>query len=259
MQSALAKLSRLAADTDCRPSTASESPTSPHVPGRKRSRVSDAGKDRGLARAPDHNRGSTVNDDVGESGAACNSNVSTSATSETAGTRGGGKGKRRRSSGGGCLSSTGDCDPSPVVHDHTVGPGVEGVARGGGGSASPETAPPRDGVALSEEVVRLEEELVSLKALASRSKGLFEWVDGPLVIAMRKGELLLLDELSLAEDAVLERLNSVLEPGRSITLAEKGGERSSGGQGAAETVVAASGFRWVVILLHMVSGAFCPE
>jgi hypothetical protein len=31
-------------------------------------------------------------------------------------------------------------------------------------------------------------------------------------------------KISLAEDAVLERLNSVLEPGRSLTLAEKGGE-----------------------------------
>lgn len=89
----------------------------------------------------------------------------------------------------------------------------------------------------------LEAELVSLKALAVRSKGLFEWVDGPLVTAMRNGELILLDELSLAEDAVLERLNSVLEPGRSITLAEKGGEGASGGQGAAQTVVAAQGFR----------------
>ncbi|CAN0440496.1 unnamed protein product, partial [Ectocarpus sp. 13 AM-2016] len=88
----------------------------------------------------------------------------------------------------------------------------------------------------------LELELVSLKALAVRTKGLFEWVDGPLVTAMRKGELILLDELSLAEDAVLERLNSVLEPGRSITLAEKGGEGSVGGQGSAETVVAAPGF-----------------
>jgi len=41
---------------------------------------------------------------------------------------------------------------------------------------------------------------------------------------MRKGQLLLLDEMSLAEDAVLERLNSVLEPSRTLTLAEKGGD-----------------------------------
>lgn len=93
------------------------------------------------------------------------------------------------------------------------------------------------------ELSALEAEQASLKALAARTKGLFEWVDGPLVTAMRNGEMLLLDELSLAEDAVLERLNSVLEPGRSITLAEKGGEGTAGGQGAAETVVAAPGFR----------------
>ncbi|CAM9204860.1 unnamed protein product, partial [Laminaria digitata] len=89
----------------------------------------------------------------------------------------------------------------------------------------------------------LEEELRALLDLAARTKGLFEWVDGPLVTAMRKGEMILLDELSLAEDAVLERLNSVLEPGRSITLAERGGQSDAGGHGASETVVAAPGFR----------------
>ncbi|WVW78385.1 hypothetical protein I302_100339 [Kwoniella bestiolae CBS 10118] len=52
---------------------------------------------------------------------------------------------------------------------------------------------------------------------------LFEWSDGPLVHAMTSGDLLLLDEVSLADDSVLERLNSVLEPGRTLVLAEKGG------------------------------------
>jgi len=32
-------------------------------------------------------------------------------------------------------------------------------------------------------------------------------VDGPLINAMRNGDILLIDELNLAEDAVLERLN----------------------------------------------------
>jgi midasin len=32
---------------------------------------------------------------------------------------------------------------------------------------------------------------------------------------------MLLDEIALAEDAVLERLNSVLESGRTLLLAEK--------------------------------------
>ncbi|KAK6341246.1 hypothetical protein TWF696_008332 [Orbilia brochopaga] len=43
-----------------------------------------------------------------------------------------------------------------------------------------------------------------------------------LVGAMKNGDLFLLDEISLAEDSVLERLNSVLEPEREIFLAEKG-------------------------------------
>jgi midasin (ATPase involved in ribosome maturation) len=36
---------------------------------------------------------------------------------------------------------------------------------------------------------------------------LFRWHDGPLVQAMREGSFILLDEISLADDAVLERLN----------------------------------------------------
>lgn len=42
------------------------------------------------------------------------------------------------------------------------------------------------------------------------------WQDGPLVEAMKKGELFLVDEISLADDSVLERLNSVLEPERKL-------------------------------------------
>ena len=54
--------------------------------------------------------------------------------------------------------------------------------------------------------------------------------------AMREGSFLLLDEISLADDAVLERLNSVLEPGRKLTLAEKGGD-------VVEEIVAHPNFR----------------
>ncbi|CDS41244.1 midasin [Echinococcus multilocularis] len=53
---------------------------------------------------------------------------------------------------------------------------------------------------------------------------LFEWVDGPLVVAMLRGESFLLDEISLADDAVLERLNSLLEPERRLCLAERYGD-----------------------------------
>ncbi|XP_015604930.1 midasin [Cephus cinctus] len=51
---------------------------------------------------------------------------------------------------------------------------------------------------------------------------LFEWVDGPLIESMQKGGIFLADEISLADDSVLERLNSLLEPERSLLLAEKG-------------------------------------
>ena len=54
-------------------------------------------------------------------------------------------------------------------------------------------------------------------------QSIFDWHDGPLIQAMLGGDLFLLDEISLADDSVLERLNSVLEPGRTIVLAEKGG------------------------------------
>ncbi|KAI1129610.1 hypothetical protein F5Y10DRAFT_290837 [Nemania abortiva] len=59
-----------------------------------------------------------------------------------------------------------------------------------------------------------------------KSKALFEWADGSLVQAMRCGQYFLLDEISLADDSVLERLNSVLEPQRTILLAEKGIDNS---------------------------------
>ncbi|KAJ3237861.1 hypothetical protein HDU81_008770 [Chytriomyces hyalinus] len=61
-----------------------------------------------------------------------------------------------------------------------------------------------------------------IEFLLSQSKKLFEWSDGPLVQAMRVGEAFLLDEISLADDSVLERLNSVLESERLLVLAERG-------------------------------------
>jgi midasin len=61
-----------------------------------------------------------------------------------------------------------------------------------------------------------------IESLGKSYTALFEWSDGPLVKAMKSGDMMLLDEMSLAEDAVLERLNSVLEPSRTLVLAEKG-------------------------------------
>ncbi|KAJ1918233.1 AAA ATPase midasin [Tieghemiomyces parasiticus] len=62
-----------------------------------------------------------------------------------------------------------------------------------------------------------------LRDLHARAGALFEWRDGPLVQALRQGHLFLLDEIALADDSVLERLNSVLEPGCTLALAERGG------------------------------------
>ncbi|KAM4771043.1 midasin [Rhinophrynus dorsalis] len=53
---------------------------------------------------------------------------------------------------------------------------------------------------------------------------LFEWHDGPLVLAMKEDGFFLMDEISLADDSVLERLNSVLEVEKTLVLAEKGSE-----------------------------------
>ncbi|PMD41018.1 P-loop containing nucleoside triphosphate hydrolase protein, partial [Hyaloscypha variabilis F] len=66
----------------------------------------------------------------------------------------------------------------------------------------------------------------NIEANLGKSKALFEWSDGSLVQAMREGQFFLLDEISLADDSVLERLNSVLETQRTILLAEKGVENS---------------------------------
>ncbi len=56
--------------------------------------------------------------------------------------------------------------------------------------------------------------------------GLFEaqkkarWVDGPIVKAMRRGEVLLLDEVNLAKPEVLERLNSLFDNSKNLILTE---------------------------------------
>ena len=43
---------------------------------------------------------------------------------------------------------------------------------------------------------------------------------------MKYGGVILIDEISLAQDSVLERLNSVLEADRKILLSEKGDSSS---------------------------------
>ena len=75
---------------------------------------------------------------------------------------------------------------------------------------------------------------------------LFEWVDGPLVEQMKTGNALLIDEISLADDSVLERLNSVLERERTLFLAEKGTiENGSEGGAVAEVLKPTKGFQFI--------------
>ena len=76
-----------------------------------------------------------------------------------------------------------------------------------------------------EKPVKLSDETrISIEQAKIRTNALFEWADGSLVHAMKYGQYFLLDEISLADDSVLERLNSVLEPSRTLYLAEKGSE-----------------------------------
>ncbi|KAJ4717838.1 Midasin [Melia azedarach] len=69
----------------------------------------------------------------------------------------------------------------------------------------------------------LKQLMLDVTQLHQRWQTIFIWHDGPLVEAMKDGSLFLMDEISLADDSVLERLNSVLEPERKLSLAEKGG------------------------------------
>ncbi|KAH9065293.1 midasin [Lactarius vividus] len=82
-----------------------------------------------------------------------------------------------------------------------------------------------------------------VKRRLQRINAIFEWHNGPLVEAMENGDVLLLDEISLADDSVLERLNSVLEPARVVVLAEKGGDDVEG-----SLLQAVPGFRLVATM-----------
>ena len=56
----------------------------------------------------------------------------------------------------------------------------------------------------------------------SRTTGQFEWIDGPLVKALKEGHWLLLDNANLCSPSVLDRLNSLCEPSGVLTLNERG-------------------------------------
>ncbi len=104
-------------------------------------------------------------------------------------------------------------------------------------------------VSSGEDVTKLQSLLVEMLTLNKRLRAYFEWVDGPLVNGMRQGSWVLFDEISLAEDGVIERLNSVLEDpatSRSILLSEKPSQ-------VVEMVHAAEGFRWALFNAEVLS------
>jgi len=55
-----------------------------------------------------------------------------------------------------------------------------------------------------------------------RRTGQFEWIDGPLVRALKEGHWLILDNANLCSPSVLDRLNSLCEPSGVLTLNERG-------------------------------------
>ncbi|KAJ1151695.1 hypothetical protein NDU88_004475 [Pleurodeles waltl] len=75
---------------------------------------------------------------------------------------------------------------------------------------------------------------------------LFEWHDGPLVLAMKEEGFFLMDEISLADDSVLERLNSVLEVEKTLVLAEKGSQEEE--ENEVELLTAGKKFRIVATM-----------
>jgi len=68
----------------------------------------------------------------------------------------------------------------------------------------------------AQELDTMEQIKLDLMHLRKRWQAIFIWQDGPLVQAMKNGDLFVIDEISLADDSVLERLNSVLEPERKL-------------------------------------------
>jgi len=75
----------------------------------------------------------------------------------------------------------------------------------------------KQGLALGSDVTMDFENMIEeLSNLHQKWQTIFMWQDGPLVLATNDGDLFFVDEISLADDSVLERLNSVLDPERKL-------------------------------------------
>uniref|UniRef100_A0A1I8BCV5 Midasin n=1 Tax=Meloidogyne hapla TaxID=6305 RepID=A0A1I8BCV5_MELHA len=76
----------------------------------------------------------------------------------------------------------------------------------------------------------------------------FRWQDGVVVQAMRRGQRLLIDEISLASDSVLERLNPLLESERTILLTNPAASASRDSTSIGQLIRANSGFQLVATM-----------
>ncbi|SBS89388.1 dynein-related AAA-type ATPase, putative, partial [Plasmodium malariae] len=70
----------------------------------------------------------------------------------------------------------------------------------------------------------IKRKLIKMERSINNLKSVFTWFDGILVSSLKKGDIFLMDEISLVESSVLERFNSVLEYDRTLLLTEKGGK-----------------------------------
>ena len=86
-------------------------------------------------------------------------------------------------------------------------------------------------------------ELKELDRKAVSSSGRFEWLDGPLINAMIRGEWIVLSHANLASSAVLDRLNSLFEPNGVVHLPEQGSQAD----GSVRTLKPSPNFRAFLI------------
>jgi midasin len=91
--------------------------------------------------------------------------------------------------------------------------------------------------------IRVREELKKrIQALSTvQEMGHFEWVDGPLVTALKEGHWLLLNGANLCNPSVLDRLNGLCEPGGVLSLSERGPV-----DGSTQTIAPHPGFRLIM-------------
>ena len=93
---------------------------------------------------------------------------------------------------------------------------------------------------LGAQIPRKEQLETNLKALLdpTDAPGRFEWVDGPLVRALKDGSWVLLDGANLCNPSVLDRLNSLCENNGQLILNERGAVN-----GEVETITPHPNFR----------------